>query len=86
MPLLLEIASASGVYLYGPNNEKYMDLISGIGVNNIGHCHPKVVAAIKNQAEQKFQPRKFECPLLTIHNVLNTDEIFLQNKTDQSFL
>jgi acetylornithine/N-succinyldiaminopimelate aminotransferase len=52
MPLLLEITKASGVYLYGPNGEKYMDLISGIGVNNIGHCHPKVVAAIKHQAEQ----------------------------------
>lgn len=52
MPLLLEITKASGIYLYGPNGEKYMDLISGIGVNNIGHCHPKVVSAIKHQAEQ----------------------------------
>lgn len=51
MPLLLEIERAEGVYLYGPNNEKYMDLISGIGVNNIGHRHPKVVEAIKKQAD-----------------------------------
>ena len=51
MPLLLEIERAEGVYLYGPNNEKYMDLISGIGVNNIGHRHPKVVDAIKKQAD-----------------------------------
>ena len=51
MPLLLEIERAEGVYLYGPNGEKYMDLISGIGVNNIGHRHPKVVEAIKQQAD-----------------------------------
>jgi len=51
MPLLLEIERAEGIYLYGPNNEKYMDLISGIGVNNIGHRHPKVVEAIKKQAD-----------------------------------
>lgn len=50
MPLMIEVVSASGVYLYGPNGEKHMDLISGIGVNNIGHCHPKVVDAIREQA------------------------------------
>ena len=52
MPLMLEIIKAEGIYLYGSNGEKYMDLISGIGVNNIGHTHPKVVEAIKHQAEQ----------------------------------
>ncbi len=50
MPLLLEIERAEGVYLYGPQGEKWMDLISGIGVNNIGHCHPRVVQAIQTQA------------------------------------
>ncbi len=50
MPLMLEIERAEGVYLYGTKGEKYLDLISGIGVNNIGHCHPKVVEAIQTQA------------------------------------
>lgn len=50
-PLMLEIVSASGVYLYGKNNEKYLDLISGISVSNVGHCHPNVVTAIQKQAE-----------------------------------
>ncbi|HSY61827.1 MAG TPA: aspartate aminotransferase family protein, partial [Cytophaga sp.] len=49
-PLLIEIDRASGVYMYGPNNEKYLDLISGIGVSNVGHCHPKVVQAVQEQA------------------------------------
>jgi acetylornithine/N-succinyldiaminopimelate aminotransferase len=50
MPLMLEIERAEGVYLFGTKGEKYLDLISGIGVNNIGHCHPKVVEAIQIQA------------------------------------
>lgn len=49
-PLLIEIDHASGVYMYGANNEKYIDLISGIGVSNVGHCHPKVVQAVQEQA------------------------------------
>lgn len=51
-PLLLEMSRAEGVYIYGSKGEKYIDLISGIGVSNIGHCHPEVVKAIKHQSEQ----------------------------------
>ncbi len=51
-PLLLEIERAEGVYLYGQNGKKLTDLISGIGVSNIGHRHPKVVAAIKDQVDR----------------------------------
>ena len=50
-PLLLEMERAEGIYIYGTKGEKYIDLISGIGVSNIGHCHPKVVSAIKRQSE-----------------------------------
>jgi acetylornithine/succinyldiaminopimelate/putrescine aminotransferase len=50
-PLLLEFVKASGMYLYDPDGRKYMDLIAGIGVSNVGHCHPAVVKAVKNQAE-----------------------------------
>lgn len=51
-PRLFEIVSAEGVYLYGPNGEQYMDLVSGFNVSNIGHRHPKVVAAIKDQVDK----------------------------------
>lgn len=49
-PLLLEIERASGIYMYGKNDTRYIDLISGIGVSNIGHCHPKVVKAVQEQS------------------------------------
>lgn len=49
-PLALEVVRAEGVYLYGPKGQSYMDFISGIGVSNIGHSHPEVVAAVQDQA------------------------------------
>jgi acetylornithine/succinyldiaminopimelate/putrescine aminotransferase len=51
-PLMIEINRASGVYMYGDGGKKYLDLISGIGVSNIGHCHPEVVNAVQKQAEK----------------------------------
>ena len=50
-PLMLDIVSAEGVYMYGPAGEKYLDLISGVSVSNTGHRHPKVVKAIKEQVD-----------------------------------
>jgi acetylornithine/N-succinyldiaminopimelate aminotransferase len=50
-PLMLEIVRAEGIYMYGPDGNKYIDLISGVSVSNTGHCHPKVVEAVKNQAD-----------------------------------
>jgi putrescine aminotransferase len=51
-PLLIEIDKAEGVYMYGPNGETYLDLISGIGVSNVGHRHPKVIEAIQKQLDK----------------------------------
>lgn len=51
-PLLIEIEKAEGIYMYGPEGRKYMDLISGIGVSNVGHRHPKVIQAIQNQLDK----------------------------------
>ena len=50
-PLGLEIVSAKGIYMTDVNGKQYTDLISGISVSNLGHCHPKVVEAINKQAE-----------------------------------
>jgi acetylornithine/succinyldiaminopimelate/putrescine aminotransferase len=50
-PLAIEVVKAEGVYLYGPNGERYLDLISGIGVSNVGHRHPKVTTAIHQQVD-----------------------------------
>lgn len=51
-PLMLEIERAEGVYMYGSAGQKYIDLISGIGVSNIGHRHPAVIKAIHEQTEK----------------------------------
>jgi acetylornithine/succinyldiaminopimelate/putrescine aminotransferase len=51
-PLALEIVRAEGTILYGRYGEEWLDLIGGISVCNMGHCHPEVVNAIKDQADQ----------------------------------
>ena len=51
-PIGIEIVKAEGNYLYGADGKKYIDLIGGISVCNIGHRHPDVVAAIKKQADE----------------------------------
>jgi acetylornithine/succinyldiaminopimelate/putrescine aminotransferase len=48
-PLMLEIKSAEGIYLKSKDGKKYIDLISGIGVSNVGHRHPYVLRAIRKQ-------------------------------------
>ncbi len=51
-PLLLEFARAEGIYMYDTEGKPYMDLISGIGVSNLGHSNPYVIDAIKNQLDK----------------------------------
>lgn len=51
-PRLLEIERAEGMYLYSPEGKKYLDMVSGFAVSNVGHRHPKVVQAIKDQVDK----------------------------------
>ncbi|MEO6286018.1 MAG: aminotransferase class III-fold pyridoxal phosphate-dependent enzyme [Dyadobacter sp.] len=51
-PLALEIERAEGVFMYSSEGKSYMDLISGIAVSNVGHRHPKVLAAIHEQLDK----------------------------------
>ncbi len=51
-PLALEITKAEGLYLYDTAGKVYLDLIGGISVCNTGHRHPRVVQAIKDQADR----------------------------------
>ena len=51
-PLGLEIERAEGIYMYDVQGKRYADLISGIGVSNVGHRHPRVVAAIHEQVDK----------------------------------
>ena len=46
----LQPVRGEGIYYYDAEGNRYTDFTSGIGVVNTGHCHPKVVAAIQEQA------------------------------------
>ncbi|MFA4957689.1 MAG: acetylornithine transaminase [Candidatus Methanoperedens sp.] len=48
----IAIRSAKGALVTDVNGKEYIDCVAGIAVNNVGHCHPFVVDAIKRQAEQ----------------------------------
>ena len=41
-----------GAYLYSTNKKKYLDFVQGIAVNSLGHAHPKLVKAIKDQSSK----------------------------------
>ncbi len=47
----LELVSGKGTLVMDRNEKKYLDFSSGIGVCNLGHCHPEVVAALTDQAK-----------------------------------
>ncbi len=48
-PLALEVSHAKGSYIYDTNHKKYLDFIAGVSACSLGHGHPKVVAAVKEQ-------------------------------------
>nr|WP_315595213.1 aspartate aminotransferase family protein [uncultured Cupriavidus sp.] len=43
---------AEGAYLWDVEGRRYIDFVGGIGVQNIGHNHPKIVAAVRQQLER----------------------------------
>ena len=47
----LTLIKGRGTRVYDTDGNEYLDALAGIAVNNVGHCHPKVVSAIKDQAE-----------------------------------
>ncbi len=50
--LPVSFTHGEGVWLYDEHGKRYLDAISGIGVNALGHAHPAVTRAIQQQAEQ----------------------------------
>lgn len=51
-PYLIDVEKAEGIYIWDKKGKRYMDMIAGVAVNNIGHKHPEVVRAIKNQVDK----------------------------------
>ena len=85
-PLALEIVKASGCNLWDINGKKYIDLIAGISVCNVGHCHPKVIDAIKKQVDNYMHimvygelvesPQVAYAKLLTDHLPASLNSVF----------
>ena len=66
---------AVGAYVYDRDGTRYLDFTSGIGVTNTGHCHPKVVRAIQEQAAKLLHGQVniiFHPPLLELAEELRT--------------
>ncbi|WP_143309864.1 aspartate aminotransferase family protein [Chitinophaga vietnamensis] len=88
-PLALEIAKAEGMYMWDVNGKKYLDLIAGISVCNMGHCHPAVVKAIQEQAQLYMHllvygefvqsPQVSFATLLTQHLPAHLDCVYFTN-------
>lgn len=47
-----EVEKAIGSYIYGTDGKKYLDFVAGVSANTLGHSHPKIVEAIKTQADK----------------------------------
>jgi acetylornithine/succinyldiaminopimelate/putrescine aminotransferase len=75
-PLGLEIDKAEGIYMYSPDGKKYIDLVSGVCVSNLGHRHPAVVDAIKKQVDKYLH-------LMVYGEVIQTPQVMLAKKLSQ---
>lgn len=51
-PLAMEVSHAEGSYIYDTNNKGYLDFVAGVSACSLGHKHPKVIAAIKQQLDK----------------------------------
>lgn len=51
-PLAMEISHAKGSYIYSIQGKKYLDFVAGVSACSLGHCHPRVVKAVKNQLDK----------------------------------
>ncbi|MDA9067641.1 aspartate aminotransferase family protein [Flavobacteriaceae bacterium] len=88
-PLEIEVDRAIGCYIYDTNNKKYLDFIAGVSACSLGHCHPKVIKAIKKQLDKYLhvmvygefilQPAVDLTRLLSKHLPKGLDSTYLTN-------
>jgi acetylornithine/succinyldiaminopimelate/putrescine aminotransferase len=50
-PLGMQISHAKGCYIYDSSGKEHLDFVAGVSAASLGHCHPKVVAAVKKQLD-----------------------------------
>jgi acetylornithine/N-succinyldiaminopimelate aminotransferase len=88
-PLALEIVKAEGCELIDASGKRYLDLIGGISVANVGHRHPKVTEAIKAQVDDYLHimvygelvqsPQVRYAKLLTTHLPASLNSVYFTN-------
>ena len=88
-PLGMEISHAIGSYIYDTNNKKYLDFVAGVSAASLGHQHPKVNQAIKDQldkyshvmvyGEYAQHPAVAYCKLLVTHLPPSLNKVYLVN-------
>ena len=50
-PLAMEVSHAKGSYIYDTSGQAHLDFVAGVSACSLGHCHPKIIAAIQKQSE-----------------------------------
>ncbi|MDP3044504.1 MAG: aspartate aminotransferase family protein, partial [Bacillota bacterium] len=83
--LPIALVRGQGLYVWDADGKRYLDFVSGLAVDSLGHCHPRVVAAIQNQAAQfmhcsnlyHIEPQARLAKLLVENSVL--DRVFFCN-------
>jgi acetylornithine/N-succinyldiaminopimelate aminotransferase len=93
-PLALEIVKADCCTLYDATGKEYIDLIGGISVANIGHRHPKVIAAIQKQLDAYLHvmvygefiesPQVQYAKLLTDHLPVSLNSVYFTNSGSEA--
>ena len=93
-PLGLEIQRAEGVFLYTPQGKRYIDLVSGVSVSNVGHSNPEVVSAVCEQAAKHMhlmvygeivqQPQVEHATLLAANLPGNLDVVYYVNSGSEA--
>lgn len=88
-PFALEISHAKGSYIFDTAGKKYLDFVAGVSANSLGHNHPKVSKAIKNQLDKythvmvygEFiqKPQVNLCKLLAKNSPSNLNAVYLTN-------
>ena len=88
-PLGMEVSQAIGSYIYDTNNKKYLDFVAGVSACTLGHQHPRVNNAIKNQldkyshvmvyGEYSQSPAVEYCKLLAAHLPFPLEKTYLVN-------
>ncbi|MFQ3296772.1 MAG: acetylornithine/N-succinyldiaminopimelate aminotransferase [Polaribacter sp.] len=88
-PLAIEISHAKGSYIYDVSGKAYLDFVAGVSANSLGHNHPKVTAAIKNQLDSyahvmvygEFiqKPQVALCKILAENSPENLNSVYITN-------